>query len=125
MGFLGDGWRYTATVDFPFQEDVGLIFDLDLQTPELPASMPRNILWIQEHLDEIWNAGAAAVNRLCEDQQIESEEEFALDDLFVQLPDEPVETGRWQLTIEPSYMHGSFILTYRGLDVVDQRFEGL
>ncbi len=121
---LGGGWRYSGTVDFPFQEKVDLIFDLDLKTPDLPASMPQNILWIQEHLAEIWDAGAATVNRLSEAQQIESSDEFALDDLHFQLPDEPVETAAWQLTISPSYVHGSFVLTFRGLDVIDQRFEG-
>jgi hypothetical protein len=124
IGGLGGGWRHSCTVDFPFQDGVDLIFDLDLRTPTLPDSMPLNVSWIQEHLADIWNAGAAAINELSETEQIDASDEFALDGLWVELPDAPVESAKWHLLVEPSYVHGSFRLTFQGLIVVDQEFEG-
>jgi len=124
IGGLGGGWRHSCTVDFPFQTDVDLIFDLHIKTPDLPESMPRNVAWIQEHFADIWNAAAAALNKLSEVEQIEGDDEFALDSLYVELPNASVETAKWQFLIEPSYVQGSFKLTFQGINVVDQKFEG-
>jgi hypothetical protein len=120
---LDGSWRHSCTADFPFQEDVTVIFDVNVKTEKMPSSMPQNVAWIQEHLTEIWNSAAFAINDMVEAKQIEMVDEFALDSLYFELYDTPVDSGRWTLTIEPSYLNASFKVTFEGLSVIDQEYE--
>jgi hypothetical protein len=115
-------WRHTCTVDFPFQSDVQMIFDLGVKRDTLPDSMLRNVRWIQDHLEEIWNAAALAINGMVESQQIEMPGEFAVDSVCAELPDGPVDTGCWTLEVEPSGLEASFVVTFEGLTPIGQRY---
>lgn len=120
---LDGSWRHSCKADFPFQEDVTVIFDLHVKTMEMPPSMPRNVAWIQEHLTEIWNSAAFALNEMVEAKQIEMADEFALETLYFELSDTPAESGRWKMTIEPEDVDASFKVTFEGLSVIDQEYE--
>src|SRR5258708_427599 len=98
---LGGPWHYKATVDFPFQADVSIDFQLEHDTPQFPASLPKNVMWIQDNLAEIWNGAAAAVTTMIEAEGLEMPEPFAVDRLWLTVPDAPCEHGAWTLGIEP------------------------
>ncbi len=120
---LGGCWRHSCTADFPFQADVELIFDFNVKTEKLPKSMPQNVAWIQEHLAEIWNTAALAINNIAETQQIEMHGEFSVEPIFFKLPIDSVENASWQMLIEPCNLNGSFELTFKGLTVIEQKYE--
>src|SRR5262245_60480143 len=94
---LGGPWRYRAAVDFPFQADVSVDFQLEQDSPKFPESMAKNVIWIQDHLGEIWNGAAAAVNAMIESEGIEMPLSFAIDRLWISVPDAPCEHGEWTL----------------------------
>lgn len=120
---LGGYWRHACSADFPFQADFDMIFDCDVKTEYCPESMPHNVTWIQDHLTEIWNAAALAINNMVEAQEIEMHDEFALEHIFFELPDNSVENAFWHMLIEPSYLNASFEITFKGLSVIDQKYK--
>ena len=115
-------WRHTCTADFPFQSDVELIFDMTVRSPQLPPTMPLNVTWIQEHLADIWNTAALAINNMMVAKELELDGDFHLEPLHFNLPDLPVQTSDWSVSIEPSGLGGSFDLTFQGLSVIDQQY---
>ena len=122
---LGGRWRHACSADFPFQSDVDLIFDMTMKSDQMPATMPSNVLWLQQHLTEIWNAAAAAVNELATTRQIQLDDNFQLDSIQFQLPDAQVQTAAWRMSIEPSFLHGSFHFTFQGLSVIGKSYKGI
>ncbi|MGV3663941.1 MAG: hypothetical protein ACO1TE_27465, partial [Prosthecobacter sp.] len=67
----------------------------------------------------------AAINDLTAAQDIQLDGDFQLEGLHFQLPDAPVQNGAWRMILEPSGLHGSFDLTYKGLSIIGQRYEGI
>jgi len=120
---LDGRWRHTCAADFPFQEDVEIIFDLVEESPPLPPTMPQNVSWIMENLADIWNAAALAINNMMEAKEIELEGDFQLEPLHFRLPDLPVQSSPWNMSIEPSGVDGAFEVTFRGLSVIEHRYE--
>lgn len=123
--FIGlDGrWRHKCAADFPFQADVELVFDMEEESVNLPPTMASNVSWIQDNLTDIWNAAALAINNMMVASEIELDGEFQLEPLHFQLPDLPVQTAPWKISIEPSGLDGAFEITFRELSVIDHRYE--
>lgn len=111
-------WHLNAAVDLPFQTDVPMTFDLELDTPQLPESMPRNVLWIQDNLGEVWNGAARLVNALVEAEGIAAPERFALQHLWANIPDAALDAAEWKFTVEVEGMYESFEVVFRGLEPV-------
>lgn len=119
---LGGRWQHVCHVDFPFQKDVELVFQMSEATPEIPKTMLENVAWIQDHLPEIWNAAAQAINEIATAQGIELNEELEVEPLKVQLPDQQLPDATWRFTIEPVSLNVAFRLTFRGLSVIGTRY---
>ena len=108
-------WRLTATIDFPFQADVPISFELELDTPQLPQSMPKNVLWIQNNLGEIWNAAAHLINALIETEGMAAPDRFSLRHLWANIPDAALDAAEWRFTVEVEDMYESFEVIFQGL----------
>ncbi len=111
-------WRLEAKVDLPFQPDVPISFDLEMDTPRFPESMPKNVLWIQDNLGEIWNAAAGVINAWVEAEGISPPERFALQHLWANISDAALDTAEWQFTVEVEGMNESFEVVFDGLKAV-------
>lgn len=120
---LGGRWQHVCHMDFPFQKDVELVFQMNKATPELPKTMPGNVAWVQDHVVEIWNAAAQAINETATVQNIELEGNFEVEPLEVQLPDEQLPDATWRFSIEPVGLNAAFRLTFRGLSVIGTRYK--
>ena len=110
-------WRLSTTVDFPFQADVPIVFTLDHDTLQFPESIPKNVIWIQDNLGEIWNGAAAAVNAMLETEAIPMPETFAISHLWFFIPDAPMEHAEWKLLIEPEDTSISIEVIFNGINV--------
>ncbi len=124
--FMGlDGtWRHTCAADFPFQEDVELVFDMSVKSAQMPVTMPANIAWLQDHMADIWNAAAVGMNELATAHEIELDGDFQLEPMHFKLPMDDVETSMWSVSIEPCGLEGAFEISFRGLELVGQRYDG-
>lgn len=111
-------WRLNSKVDFPFQKDVEVTFELKEECIDLPESMPRNIHWVEENLGEIWNAAAAVVNATIESERLQMPPQFLLHHLWVFIPDAPLQSAEWRIEIEVIDVFGSFEVVFCGLKVV-------
>jgi hypothetical protein len=120
---FGGRWQHVCHVDFPFQKDIELVFQMNKATPEIPKTMTGNVAWIQDHLPEIWNAAAKAINEIASAQNIELHDELEVEPLEVQLPDQQLPDATWRFTIEPVGLNAAFRLTFRGLSVIGTRYE--
>ncbi len=113
-------WSLNGTVDFPFQNNVPVCFELTEQRRHLPESMEKNVKWVMSNLGEIWNESASVVNSAIEAQQIQTPKEFSLNRLWAHIPDRALETSEWKLRIEPRDMPIVFELVFKGLKAVSQ-----
>lgn len=111
-------WRLDATVDLPFQADVPISFDLEIDPPRFPESMPKNVRWIQDNLGEVWNAAARVINALVEAEGISPPERFALQHLWANIPDAALDASEWKFTVEVEDMYESFEVVFQGLEAV-------
>jgi hypothetical protein len=111
-------WHLDATVDLPFQADVPISFEVELDTPRLPGSMRENVLWIQDNLGEIWNAAARLINALVEAEGISAPERFSLRHLWANIPDAALDAADWRFTVEIEDMYESFEVNFHGLEPV-------
>jgi hypothetical protein len=116
---IGGPWQFSAKVDLPFQNDVSITFELQQDAPKVPKSMPKNIIWIQDNLGEIWNAAAAKINTFIEAEGITTPERFVLRSLWAFLPDAPLDKSEWRLEIAVEDMAVSFEVGFHGLDTTE------
>jgi len=120
---FGGRWQHVCHVDLPFQKEVELVFKMNKATPDLPKTMPANVAWIQDHLVEIWNAAAQAINEVAIAKNIELDDELEVEPIEVQLPDQELPSATWRFTIEPVGLNAAFRLTFRGLSIIGTRYE--
>jgi hypothetical protein len=80
--------------------------------------MPKNVLWIQDNLGEIWNGAARLVNALVEAEGIPTPERFALHHIWANIPDAALDTAEWRFTVEVRDMYESFEVVFRGLEPI-------
>ena len=118
FGYCDGLWSLTANVELPFQADVPVGFELEMDTPHFPESMPKNVLWIQDNLGEIWNAAARLVNALVESEGIVTPKRFALSHLWANIPDGALDTAKWRFIVEVKDMYESFEVVFHGLEPV-------
>jgi hypothetical protein len=111
-------WGLRAKVDLPFQADVPIGFDLEIDLSHFPKSMPKNVLWIQDNLGEIWNAAARVINALVEAEGISPPQCFALQHLWANIPDAALDVAEWKFTVEVKDMYESFEVVFHGLEAV-------
>jgi hypothetical protein len=111
-------WRLNAKVDLPFQADVPISFGLEIDTSQFPESMPKNVLWIQDNLGEIWNAAARVINALVEAKGISPPERFALHHLWANIPDAALDATEWKFTVEVEDIYESFEVVFHGVEAV-------
>ena len=111
-------WSLRAKVDLPFQADVPIGFDLEIALSDFPKSMPKNVLWIQDNLGELWNGAAGLVNALVEAEGIATPERFVLQHLWAELPDAALDTADWRFIVEVKEMYESFAVVFHGREPV-------
>jgi hypothetical protein len=115
---MGGPWQLRTTIDLPFQADVPIYFQLEQDALSLPESMPKNIIWIQDNLGEIWNTAAGMINTFIEAEGISTPEKFSLLDLSAYLPDAPLNATDWRLEVGLDDMAIAFELTFHGRNVI-------
>ena len=111
-------WLLTAEVDLPFQADVPIGFQLEMPLQKFPESMPKNVIWIQDNLGEIWNDAVRLINAFIEAEGIVTPGSFVLRHLWAEIPEAALEASEWRFIVEIEEMYESFEVVFRGLEPI-------